>query len=227
MTCQFLIDFDGTIALQDTTDFILERFAAPEWLSVEAAWQRGEIDSHTCLARQASLIEATEEMMAAALAEVAIDPDFASFVVAAHRIGATTEIVSDGFASNIDTVLGRPAKALPRRSNTLARDAGGNWQVSFPHRRDGCEAGSGVCKCAAQDFSRISVLIGDGRSDFCVAGKVDFVLAKGRLADHCAAAGIAHRRIAGFADVLDWLAASPLPFTFPLPSPQSEDRADA
>ncbi|POR45246.1 hypothetical protein CYD53_13818, partial [Bosea psychrotolerans] len=31
MEWQAIVDFDGTISCQDTTDQILERFAAPSW----------------------------------------------------------------------------------------------------------------------------------------------------------------------------------------------------
>ncbi len=35
MRLHFVIDFDGTVALQDTTDALLGRFANPVWLTVE------------------------------------------------------------------------------------------------------------------------------------------------------------------------------------------------
>ena len=31
MAYSVLVDFDGTIALEDTTDLVLERFADPQW----------------------------------------------------------------------------------------------------------------------------------------------------------------------------------------------------
>jgi 2-hydroxy-3-keto-5-methylthiopentenyl-1-phosphate phosphatase len=49
-------------------------------------------------------------------------------------------------------------------------------------------------------------LIGDGRSDFCVAREASFVFAKGRLADHCEAEGIPHMRIRHLGDVVGPLA---------------------
>ena len=49
------------------------------------------------------------------------------------------------------------------------------------------------------------LLIGDGASDFCVAGEVDLVFAKHRLIEHCRAAGIPYVPITGFADALELL----------------------
>src|SRR5258708_36358064 len=55
---RMFVDFDGTIALEDTTDVILERFALPEWRVVEADWVAGLIGSRECLARQVDMIRA-------------------------------------------------------------------------------------------------------------------------------------------------------------------------
>ncbi len=69
------------------------------------------------------------------------------------------------------------------------------------------EAGNGTCKCAiAQKLSVQSggpvVLIGDGKSDACLAAEADVVFAKGSLIKHCESNGIAHHRFQTFADVL-------------------------
>jgi 2-hydroxy-3-keto-5-methylthiopentenyl-1-phosphate phosphatase len=49
-------------------------------------------------------------------------------------------------------------------------------------------------------------VIGDGRSDFCVAERASFVFAKGRLAGHCRDRGIPHREITSLREVLAPLA---------------------
>ena len=36
----FLLDFDGTITLEDTTDGLFDRFADPSWRELDAAWAR-------------------------------------------------------------------------------------------------------------------------------------------------------------------------------------------
>ena len=49
-------------------------------------------------------------------------------------------------------------------------------------------------------------MVGDGRSDFCVAGRADLVLAKGSLLDHCIEADLPHFAFADFAEATDILA---------------------
>jgi 2-hydroxy-3-keto-5-methylthiopentenyl-1-phosphate phosphatase len=205
MRLHFAIDFDGTIALEDTTDLLLDRRAEPAWLDVEREWLAGRIGSRECLAQQAALIRATPEELDAALSDVAIDPDFARFVALAGTLGATMQIVSDGFDRCIQPVLRRAGIYLPVTSNRL-RPAGGNrWAAEFPSFAPDCQSMSGVCKCEAARTERMLVLIGDGRSDFCLASRADVVLAKGKLAAHCAENNYPFTPINAFADALVWL----------------------
>ena len=205
MRLHFAIDFDGTIALEDTTDVLLDRRAEPAWLDVEREWLAGRIGSRECLARQAALIRATPEELNATLLDVAIDPDFASFVVAATRCGATMQVVSDGFDRCIFPVLERAGVRMPVTCNRLKPAGGNRWTAEFPSFAPGCESMSGVCKCQAAQTKRTLILIGDGRSDFCLASRADVVLAKGALAAHCAEKNHPHTPINSFADVLKWL----------------------
>jgi 2-hydroxy-3-keto-5-methylthiopentenyl-1-phosphate phosphatase len=40
---QAFCDFDGTISVQDATDFILSRFADREWQDIEEQWKQGAV----------------------------------------------------------------------------------------------------------------------------------------------------------------------------------------
>lgn len=220
MRLHFAIDFDGTIALEDTTDLLLDRRAEPAWLDVEQEWLAGRIGSRECLAQQAALIRATPEELDAALADVSIDPDFVPFVAAARRAGATMQVVSDGFDRCILPVLRRSGINLPVTSNRLRHVGGDRWAAEFPAFAPDCSAMSGVCKCRASQTERMEVLIGDGRSDFCLASRADVVLAKGKLAVHCADNNYPFTPINSFTDALAWLQpflAEQASHTFPRP----------
>src|SRR5215469_15965879 len=87
-----LCDFDGTIAVDDTTDTLLERFGTPGWEVLEADWRAGRIGSHDCMAGQVALLDMDRNELDAHLALRAIDPAFATFVKLAHRHGLHIEV---------------------------------------------------------------------------------------------------------------------------------------
>jgi 2-hydroxy-3-keto-5-methylthiopentenyl-1-phosphate phosphatase len=200
-----LCDFDGTIALDDTTDTLLEKFARPGWQVLETAWREGRIGSHDCMAGQVALLDMDRAELDAHLAECTIDPAFAAFVKAAHGAGAHIEVLSDGLDYAIRSILGRNGLDwLPITSNRLESAGSRKWRLTFPNASATCRVASGTCKCARADWAQAArkqvLLIGDGGSDFCVAGAADFVFAKGKLIAHCLAQDIPHVAIQGFAD---------------------------
>jgi haloacid dehalogenase-like hydrolase len=92
-----LVDFDGTIAPDDPTDRLLERFAAPTWREIEAAWQSGKISSQECLSRQVALMRVTPAALEQQIDAVKVDPGFARFLEFCRQRGGEVTIVSDGF----------------------------------------------------------------------------------------------------------------------------------
>ncbi|UPG74566.1 MtnX-like HAD-IB family phosphatase (plasmid) [Roseomonas gilardii subsp. gilardii] len=202
---QVHIDFDGTISLQDTTDLLLERFAEPAWLDVEAEWLRGAIGSRECLRRQVELLRLTPEAMEGFIASLRIDPGVPDFVAFCRARGLPVTVLSDGLDHVVSGVLRRAGLGdLPVLANRLEQAGADRWVLRFPHARAECRAASGHCKCArfTAPAVRPGLLIGDGRSDFCAAGEAEFVFAKSRLIAHCEAEGIAHQPFRDFAELL-------------------------
>jgi len=203
-----LCDFDGTVAVDDTTDTLLERFGRPGWEALEADWRAGKIGSHDCMAGQVALLDMDRDELDAHLAGREIDEAFPEFVEFAQASGMPIEILSDGLDYAIHTILRRYGlDSLPVVSNHLQPVSAREWQLKFPHASATCRVSSGTCKCAraagVQAAKRAKVLlIGDGASDFCVAEAADFVFAKGKLIAHCIAKNIPHAPIRDFADVL-------------------------
>ena len=203
MQLHFALDFDGTISPVDTTDLLLAAFADSSWQEIEEDWRAGHIGSRECLSRQIALLEASRDTLCTALADVKLDPHFTTFVTRAWLCGATVSVVSDGFDLAIIHLLHANGIDLPVTSNRLVEEGNGRWRAVFSNRGEQCP--SGTCKCAAVPADRRVVLVGDGRSDFCLARRADFVLAKGELAAFCAVEGIPHQAISGFADALPLL----------------------
>ena len=206
-----LVDFDGTIVPGDVTDHVLQSFAGPKWLVLEAEWQSGRMNSRDCLGAQVDLIRASRADIFRAVNERSIDPDFPEFVRLCKARGVGLTVVSDGFDLAIQAVLERAGLDLPYYANHLAWLGHNRWRLEFPHRNADCKTAAGNCKCRRLTTGRThTVVIGDGRSDFCAASNADFVLSKTSLTQHCRENGLRHRPFSGFADVVagfeDWLA---------------------
>jgi 2-hydroxy-3-keto-5-methylthiopentenyl-1-phosphate phosphatase len=207
--CRVLLDFDGTISKVDTTDLLLERFAAPAWRDIEEEWKAGRIGSRECMVRQIDLVRATPAEMDAFIATVEIDAAFRPFVHRFRGLGHTLMVLSDGLDRTIRTVLDRAGINLPYFANHLQWLGGDRWRLAFPHAKGTCATLAGNCKCSfaegrpgvtkggvtkagESNIRDITIMVGDGRSDFCVAERADLVLAKGSLRKHCRAKELPH-----------------------------------
>jgi 2,3-diketo-5-methylthio-1-phosphopentane phosphatase len=209
LKCQVLVDFDGTIATVDTTDLLLERFAGPAWQDVEEDWKAGRIGSRECMLRQIALVRATPRELDEFVADIEIDPAFPAFVALCRSRGLAVTVVSDGIDRTVGATLRRHGLDLPFRANHLEWLGEDRWRLAFPHARGDCRKLAGNCKCqfAVAPSGTVRVVVGDGRSDFCVAGEAELVLAKGALAQHAAANGLPHFPITSFAEATPLLAA--------------------
>ena len=184
MKCRVFVDFDGTIAPVDTTDLLLERFAAP-------AGRRSRTSGRPAASARANAWCARSIWCAPRPPRwtlhrhgTDIDPGFPAFVRLFRRLGhdahrscrtvSTAPSARCSIATDID---------LPYFANHLEWRGDDRWRLTFPHARSDCAALSGNCKCSSPEGSRASctIVVGDGRSDFCVAGRADLVLAKGSL----------------------------------------------
>jgi 2-hydroxy-3-keto-5-methylthiopentenyl-1-phosphate phosphatase len=201
-----LLDFDGTVAPDDPTDRLLDRFATPEWRAVEAEWQAGRMTSRECMQRQAVMLRATPGELDAAIGTIRIDPGFHDFVSLCRRRGVDVTIVSDGFDRVVRAVLARAGLSVPFFANALEWQGANRWRLCLPHARADCRAGAANCKCAHGALGGACVVVGDGRSDFCMAVRARFVIAKGTLAEFCRARGLTHVSFRNFDDATPRLA---------------------
>ncbi len=198
-------DFDGTISLQDVVDTLLTRHGLPGWQDLEDAWERGEIGSQECMCGQVALLDMSVAQLHACLDEVALDPFFAQFVSLSKGLGLPLQIVSDGLDYAIHYLLNREGlRGLPVLANCLEVQGPRRWRLDTPWHRPDCASAN--CKCGhlsqAHAQAERVLYIGDGSSDFCVAAKADFVLAKGRLRDYCEQQGIAYAPFEDFSQAI-------------------------
>ncbi|MDU2065907.1 MAG: MtnX-like HAD-IB family phosphatase [Sporomusaceae bacterium] len=185
------IDFDGTIADRDVTDAVLEQFAEPEWEFIEKQWEAGIFGSQECLRRQMALVKRPLTELLEFVSTISIDPSFRAFVQFAQREKIPMAIISDGFEVFIQRILEQNGlQGLAVYANTL-KEHEGAFMTSYPHNSPHCP--SGTCKCQTAEVISGGLpvyLIGDGRSDFCLAKQADFVYAKAKLVDFCEEEGL-------------------------------------
>jgi 2-hydroxy-3-keto-5-methylthiopentenyl-1-phosphate phosphatase len=205
-----LCDFDGTVALVDIVDGLLERHGLAGWQALEEDWRAGRMGSRECMRRQVELLDIDASELNAYLDEQLIDPDFPRFVEAALAKGHTVSIVSDGIDYAIHRILNRHALLdLTVAANRLLPTAAPRrWGLASPFETPNCLCGT--CKCAQIFRARAAsarqvLLIGDGRSDFCASQSADLVFAKGPLIDYCREKAIPHEPIANFRMATDLL----------------------
>lgn len=202
----FIIDFDGTVAPIDTVDALLETFADPSWRQIEDEWTSGRLNSRECMKAQLALVRVNRVALENYFRSIVIDPFFPAFVkyVSAY---AEIAVVSDGIDYPIHLALRKLGlSSVGVYANHLEFPAGG-LDISFPFACGTCTQQSGVCKCNVMRTLNVragepSILIGDGRSDYCVARAVNYVFAKGSLREYCENEGIAHSPIDSFHEVL-------------------------
>lgn len=195
-------DFDGTVALPDVTDLVLQRLARPQWEEIEQAWLDGAIDAATCMRRQIALLDADPEALHQVLDSVRLDPDFPAFAAWCDAIGIRLSIVSDGVDYFIQRILDRHGLGdIPTFANAFGVSKT-HYTLSHPWFEEECAARQGVCKCAVTGDARSPLIyVGDGRSDQCVAPRADVLFAKGKLALFCASIGRTFTPFDTFADV--------------------------
>ena len=158
--------------------------------------------------RKIDLVRATPAELEAFVDEIEIDPTFSSFVDLCVEGGHDVCVVSDGLDFTVGRALRQAGLDLPFFANRLAYLGDKKWKLTFPYARSDCRALSGNCKCQFSEAAtgKIRIVVGDGRSDFCVAAGADLVLAKSALERHCREHDIAHFAFGTFTDAKGLLA---------------------
>lgn len=202
----FIVDFDGTISKRDTIDALLEKFADDRWQQYEQDWLAGKIDAVECMSSQLALVKADNIALESFFRSIELDGSFRHFYAFAKPF-AHIVIASDGLDHAIKVSMQHGNfPELPIFANRLQFDPQG-IKMTFPNRQPDCAGGNGNCKCAVaraqQAFpAEKVVLIGDGKSDACLAKKADVVFAKGSLVQHCLKHDIPFIPFSTFDDVL-------------------------
>lgn len=192
-----LLDFDGTASTTDVGGELLAHFAADStWQAIDNDYLTGRTGSRAAYRlAQGLLHHDPAAWLAFALSRGRLDPGFADLARLCRRRGWSLEILSDGLEFYIHALLEQAGWALPVRANR-AVVGGRGLEIHTPYMNPRCGR-CGTCKSARVEELRqrgwIVTYVGDGYSDLCAAPRAHRIFAKGVLAAHCAAAGVAHQ----------------------------------
>lgn len=202
----FVCDFDGTISTRDTIDQLLENFADPSWEKLEEAWLDGKISAVECMSKQIDMVDTDLLTLENFFRNVELDKSFILFYNYVKKF-AKIVIASDGLDHSIKVATRQyNFPEVTTYANGLTYKKRG-IKITFPLKDEECKNGNGVCKCAVANYNASKVggpiiLVGDGKSDACIALHADIVFAKHSLTKHCEKHGLKYYAYETFADVL-------------------------
>jgi 2-hydroxy-3-keto-5-methylthiopentenyl-1-phosphate phosphatase len=200
-----VIDFDGTICLDDVSDRILLEFVGPLAAELDLEYEHGDIGSRENLIRTvAHLRTSNRSILDWTLARFEVDPTFAPFMRWARASGLDVVVVSDGLGLHVEPMLRRAGIDDVEVITNVLEVNGGPGRLRFPAGHPVCME-CGTCKMLAVLSTRARsgpvAYVGDGHSDRYGAVYSDLVYAKGFLAEHCVAEGIPFEPWKTFDDV--------------------------
>jgi 2-hydroxy-3-keto-5-methylthiopentenyl-1-phosphate phosphatase len=103
-----MCDFDGTITLQDTSEYILDRHARGDWKALDALLDTGKISIEECMNEQFALVNLSEEAIIRELdRSISIRPGFPEFVEECTQRGIGFYVVSAGLSFVIRHFIGK------------------------------------------------------------------------------------------------------------------------
>lgn len=204
----FLVDFDRTITLNDSTDELMNQFNPQLVEEYQGKFRRGELRVREYIKGLLESLKLTKEDYEKAVSRnLQIDPDFKKFI----ELGYEMRIVSAGTYENIlpnfqKEGIDIPLEHIYSNKLTFRED---NIEISFPY--DNEDSDEGICKKTIllkykQKYKKV-FFIGDGYSDIGAASKADFVFAKrGRyLEKYCLEEGIDVFVYDTFHDIIEYV----------------------
>ena len=178
-------------------DELCDRFAPPEWLVIDQAWERGEISLPNAQKKMWAMIKATSHELLDYATEIGpIRAGFDSLLKHAQTHNIPLVLASGGFDFYITHLLGDRANHFENCYYNHGVPNGVSVDVSFPcMERMGCTSCAVckgmVCRHYRAKYGRV-VFIGDGTSDRCALGEADQICAvrHSKLAGYCREAGM-------------------------------------
>jgi 2,3-diketo-5-methylthio-1-phosphopentane phosphatase len=208
-----LLDFDGTISLEDVGDVLLGNLVEDQALvhEMDRRYMEQGLGSRELIAWDMEVLPRDPVILDRAVDAIDVDTTLRDLVGTVTRLGGVVEVVSDGVGFHVERMLARLGLAdLPVATNATLVGRGGAG-VTFPYGHPACFV-CGTCKRERvrrhQEAGQVVIFVGDGPSDRYAANHADVVFAKASLASWCARAGIDYLPWERLSDVAAWLASA-------------------
>jgi 2-hydroxy-3-keto-5-methylthiopentenyl-1-phosphate phosphatase len=180
MPAILVLDFDGTVTLNDVGDAVCDRLAPPAWREWDARWVRGELSLPDAQREMWALARASREAAVEAARSLGrLRPGLDALLAGVHARGGEAWLASGGFDFYIEPLLGAHLARFRRAWFNRVRFDGDRLCLEFPHHDLACDR-CAVCKGRVCDLARRSgaarvVFAGDGHSDRHALGRADAV----------------------------------------------------
>jgi 2,3-diketo-5-methylthio-1-phosphopentane phosphatase len=205
-----LLDFDGTVTLEDVPDLLLARLVEDHDIvrHMDVLYLEGKVGSRELVRWDMEALPHDPSVLLAAVDAMDLDESLLELLTTVSEAGAALEIVSDGTGFHVERMLARLGQAsLPVATNRAELGSGGAG-VSFPYGHPACLV-CGTCKRERvrrhRAAGRAVVFVGDGPSDRYAAHHADVIFAKRSLAGWCEVENIPYEPWERLADVAEWL----------------------
>lgn len=200
-----MLDFDGTIAVNDVCDALVDEFADIQQLMKSLSAGEVTVAEYYRNAFAAIADKCPPDTLTHWLSTQPLDPGFTSLISWLKIKDIPVRVVSDGFDIYIKPLLASVGlDTIPVFANVATWD-GHAYVPRFPGATEGCTCFCASCKRNAVlhgiPDDEVVVYVGDGRSDACAVQFADIVFAKGYLASWCTAERIPHHPYKTLADV--------------------------
>ncbi|HJX24085.1 MAG TPA: MtnX-like HAD-IB family phosphatase [Candidatus Bathyarchaeia archaeon] len=190
-----LCDFDGTIAMIDTAEFVLHKFAHGDWQIYDEYLENGEITLEECMKKQLSFLRASKKQILDELKDaVRFRPNFEELGEYCTQNRIPLIIASAGLDFVIKYFLDSMnwSRFVITYTGKTSLDTAG-WSLTFPSLLDKESANfkQDLVRSLKRQGKTV-IFIGDGNGDYAASAEADYPFAiKGsKLARLCKNHGI-------------------------------------
>jgi 2-hydroxy-3-keto-5-methylthiopentenyl-1-phosphate phosphatase len=205
-----LCDFDGTITVTDTLEYILRKFAMGDWRSFDQKYERGEITLQECLRSQGRLVKTPEMVLVAEMERVTgFRSHFDKLVQYCRHNKVPLVAVSAGLDFVIRDLLRMKGwNNLVKLSAAKAECTPDGIKFTFPrlHDRTSLSIKDDLVKYYKAKGKRVAY-VGDGIWDIHALKEADhpFAVKGSRLAELCRRQGVPAREVSDFLEMVTTL----------------------